>query len=134
MRHDVCGVPAAAGGKGVNPGDLVPLGPTCTHQNVMDKGEYRQVAAELGVAIVCPDTSPRGHHVPDDKNDWKFRKCGAGFYLDATQEPYAKNYRMASYVVDQLPGIVARNFPVDMSRQGIFPAIRWGVMARLRWR
>ena len=94
-------------------------GLTCTHQNVMEKGEYRQVAAELGVAIVCPDTSPRGDRVPDDKNDWKFG-CGAGFYLDATQEPYAKNYRMASYIVDELPGIVARNFPVDMSQQGIF--------------
>jgi S-formylglutathione hydrolase len=94
-------------------------GLTCTHQNVMDKGEYREVAAELGVAIVCPDTSPRGDHVPDDKNDWTFG-CGAGFYLDATQDPYAKNYRMASYIADELPGIVARNFPVDMSRQGIF--------------
>jgi S-formylglutathione hydrolase len=94
-------------------------GLTCTHQNVMDKGEYRRAAAELGVAIVCPDTSPRGDHVPDDKSDWKFG-CGAGFYLDATREPYAKNYRMATYIADELPELVASKFPTDMSRQGIF--------------
>ena len=94
-------------------------GLTCTHQNVMDKGEYRRAAAELGLAIVCPDTSPRGPDVPDDKDDWKFGS-GAGFYLDATQAPYAQNYRMASYVRDELPALVAAQFPVDMSRQGIF--------------
>jgi S-formylglutathione hydrolase len=94
-------------------------GLTCTHQNVMDKGEYRAAAAELGLAIVCPDTSPRGDHVPDDKADWKFGS-GAGFYLDATQAPYADNYRMASYVLDELPELVAASFPVDMSRQGVF--------------
>ena len=58
-------------------------GLTCTHQNVMDKGEYRRVASDLGVAIICPDTSPRGDHVPDDKNDWKFGSARAfrGYYL-----------------------------------------------------
>lgn len=94
-------------------------GLTCTHQNVMDKGEYRRAAAELGLAVVCPDTSPRGEHVPDEKDDWRFGG-GAGFYLDATQAPYAQNYRMASYVRDELAALVAAEFPVDMTRQGIF--------------
>jgi S-formylglutathione hydrolase len=94
-------------------------GLTCTHQNVMDKGEYRRAAAELGIAIICPDTSPRGEDVPDEKDNWQFGQ-GAGFYLDATQEPYATNYRMASYIAEELPALIAVNFPVDMTRQSIF--------------
>lgn len=94
-------------------------GLTCTHQNVMDKGEYRRLAAELGLIVVCPDTSPRGADVPDEKDNWQFG-CGAGFYVDATQAPYAANYRMYSYVTGELPALVAREFPADMSRQGIF--------------
>ncbi|QND51614.1 S-formylglutathione hydrolase [Phyllobacterium sp. 628] len=93
-------------------------GLTCTHQNVMDKGEYRRAAAEHGIAIICPDTSPRGKHVPDEKDNWQFGQ-GAGFYLDAAQEPYAANYRMARYIMDELPALVAANFPVDMQRQSI---------------
>ncbi|RCS24903.1 S-formylglutathione hydrolase [Phyllobacterium salinisoli] len=94
-------------------------GLTCTHQNVMDKGEYRRTAAELGLAIVCPDTSPRGENIPDEKDNWQFG-CGAGFYLDATQAPYAAHYRMATYIADELPALVAQNFPIDLTRQGIF--------------
>jgi S-formylglutathione hydrolase len=94
-------------------------GLTCTHQNVMDKGEYRRIAAELGVAIICPDTSPRGENVPDEKDNWQFGS-GAGFYLDATEEPWSTNYRMASYIATELPELVAANFPVDMLRQSIF--------------
>lgn len=94
-------------------------GLTCTHQNVMDKGEYRAAAAQHGVAVICPDTSPRGPGVPDEAENWQFGS-GAGFYLDATQEPYAKNYRMASYVTRELTELVAANFPLDMKRQGIF--------------
>jgi S-formylglutathione hydrolase len=94
-------------------------GLTCTHQNVMDKGEYRAAAAANGVAIICPDTSPRGEHVPDEPGNWQFGS-GAGFYLDATQAPYDTNYRMESYIRDELPELVARHFPVDMTRQGIF--------------
>lgn len=94
-------------------------GLTCTHQNVMDKGEYRRFAAELGLIVVCPDTSPRGPDVPDEKDNWQFG-CGAGFYVDATQAPYAENYRMYSYVTAELPALVARAFPADMSRQGVF--------------
>ncbi len=93
-------------------------GLTCTHQNVMDKGEYRRLAAELGVAVICPDTSPRGDDVADEPDNWQFGK-GAGFYLDATQAPFAKNYRMYSYVTEELPQLVAANFPLDMDRQAI---------------
>ncbi|MDP3897108.1 MAG: S-formylglutathione hydrolase [Mesorhizobium sp.] len=94
-------------------------GLTCTHQNVMDKGEYRRMAAELGLIVVCPDTSPRGDSVPDEKDNWQFGS-GAGFYLDATEAPYAANYRMQSYVTEELPALIAANFPADMSRQSIF--------------
>jgi S-formylglutathione hydrolase len=93
-------------------------GLTCTHANVMEKGEYRRVAAELGLAVVCPDTSPRGENVPDEDN-WQFGS-GAGFYLDATVPPYDANYRMYSYILDELPRLVGANFAVDMTREGIF--------------
>ncbi len=94
-------------------------GLTCTHANVMDKGEYRRACAELGVILVAPDTSPRGDDVPDDEA-YDFGK-GAGFYADATEEPWAKNFRMRSYVENELPALIAAEFPVaDMARQGIF--------------
>jgi S-formylglutathione hydrolase len=94
-------------------------GLTCTHQNVMDKGEYRRLAAELGLIIVCPDTSPRGEDVPDEPDNWQFGS-GAGFYVDATEAPYAKNYRMRSYLLNELPALIAAEFPADMDRQGVF--------------
>ena len=94
-------------------------GLTCTHANVMEKGEYRAHAAKHGIIIVCPDTSPRGDTVPDDADNWQFGS-GAGFYLDATQEPWRKNYRMESYILKELSELVAKEFPVDMNRQGIF--------------
>ena len=94
-------------------------GLTCTHANVMDKGEYRRACAELGVILVAPDTSPRGDDVPDD-DAYDFGK-GAGFYVDATEQPWAKNFRMRTYVEDELPALIAAEFPVaDMARQGIF--------------
>jgi S-formylglutathione hydrolase len=92
-------------------------GLTCTHANVVEKGQYQRVCAELGLILVAPDTSPRGSDVPDDP-DYDFGQ-GAGFYLDATQEPYARNYRMESYVAGELPDLVAANFPADMARQSI---------------
>lgn len=93
-------------------------GLTCTHANVMEKGEYRRAAAQHGVTIVCPDTSPRGESVPDEDN-WQFGS-GAGFYLDATVAPYDRHYNMYSYVTRELPELIAENFNVDMGRQGIF--------------
>ena len=92
-------------------------GLTCTHANVTDKGEYRRACAELGLVFVAPDTSPRGQGVPDDPA-YDFGQ-GAGFYVDATQAPYAANYRMWSYVTDELPALIARAFPADVARQGI---------------
>ena len=94
-------------------------GLTCTHQNVMDKGEYRKRAAELGLIIVCPDTSPRGDQVPDDATNWQFGK-GAGFYLDAAEEPWNVNYNMKTHILEELPALIADNFPADMSRQSVF--------------
>ncbi|WP_380778847.1 S-formylglutathione hydrolase [Sphingomonas sp. R86520] len=93
-------------------------GLTCTHANVMDKGEYRRACAELGVIFIAPDTSPRGNDVPDDEA-YDFGK-GAGFYVDATEEPWAANFRMRSYIENELPALIAAEFPMaDMTRQGI---------------
>jgi S-formylglutathione hydrolase len=92
-------------------------GLTCTHANVTEKGEYRTACAELGLAFVAPDTSPRGDDVPDgDGYDFGI---GAGFYVDATEEPWSWNYRMWTYVTDELPRLVASEFPVDINRQAI---------------
>ncbi len=94
-------------------------GLTCTHANVMEKGEYRRLAAELGLVIICPDTSPRGDAVPDELTNWQMGK-GAGFYLDATEEPWNNHYRMYSWITSELPDLVSRQFRLDMTRQGIF--------------
>ncbi|MEE4350907.1 MAG: S-formylglutathione hydrolase [Pacificimonas sp.] len=92
-------------------------GLTCNHANVMEKGEYRAACAEHGVILVAPDTSPRGDDVPD-KDQYDLGK-GAGFYVDATAEPWAKHYRMRSYIERELPDLIADVFPVDMARQSI---------------
>ena len=94
-------------------------GLTCTHANVTEKGEYRAACAEQGVVFVAPDTSPRGEGVPDDpEGSWDFG-LGAGFYVDATEEPWDRHYRMWTYVTEELPELVARHFPIDTGRQGI---------------
>jgi S-formylglutathione hydrolase len=92
-------------------------GLTCTHANVTDKGEYRAACAELGLAFVAPDTSPRGEDVADVEG-YDLGK-GAGFYVDSTQEPWSSHYRMWTCVTEELPALVASEFPVDMARQGI---------------
>ena len=92
-------------------------GLTCTHANVTEKGEFRRACAEHGVIFVAPDTSPRGDEVPDDEG-YDFGK-GAGFYVDATQEPWSANFRMRSYIETELPAVIAEHFPADMARQGI---------------
>jgi len=94
-------------------------GLTCTHANVTEKGEYRRICAELGLIFVAPDTSPRGEGVPDDAEGAYDFGLGAGFYVDATQAPFAENYRMWSYVTEELPALVAAEFPADMARQSI---------------
>jgi len=93
-------------------------GLTCTHANVMEKGEYRRAASELGLIIVAPDTSPRGEGVADDEAYDMGQ--GAGFYVDATEEPWAKHFRMRSYIEQELPALIAEEFPADMGRQAIF--------------
>lgn len=92
-------------------------GLTCTHANVTEKGEFRAACAQHGVILIAPDTSPRGEDVPDDEA-YDFGK-GAGFYVDATQAPWAQHFRMRSYIEQELPALVAAEFPVDMARQGI---------------
>ena len=94
-------------------------GLTCTHANVTEKGEYRAACAEHGLIFVAPDTSPRGPDVPTAPDgQWDFG-LGAGFYVDATQEPWSKNYRMWTYVTEELSALVAAEFPVDLDRQAI---------------
>jgi S-formylglutathione hydrolase len=104
------------------PGAKLPVlfylsGLTCTHANVMDKGEYRAACAQHGVIFVCPDTSPRGDDAPDFES-YDFGK-GAGFYVNAVMEPWSEHYHMRHYIEDELPAVIAENFPVDMERQGI---------------
>jgi S-formylglutathione hydrolase len=94
-------------------------GLTCSPINVTEKGEYRRACSELGLIFVAPDTSPRGEHVPSDPaGSWDFG-LGAGFYVDASEEPFAKNYRMWTYVTQELPALVQQEFPVDVERQAI---------------
>src|ERR1700704_1239897 len=94
-------------------------GLTCTHANVTEKGEFRETCAELGLIFVAPDTSPRGEGVPGDPAGAYDFGLGAGFYVDATEAPFARNYRMWSYVTKELPELVAAHFPVDLKRQSI---------------
>jgi S-formylglutathione hydrolase len=94
-------------------------GLTCTHANVTDKGEFRKACAELGLIFIAPDTSPRGEGVADDPEAAYDFGLGAGFYVNAVQEPFAQHYRMRDYVEQELPVIIAENFPADMSAQAI---------------
>ncbi|HEY0411619.1 MAG TPA: S-formylglutathione hydrolase [Allosphingosinicella sp.] len=92
-------------------------GLTCTHANVVEKGGYQRVCAELGLIFVAPDTSPRGPHVADAP-DYDFGQ-GAGFYVDATEAPFAENYRMYSYINAELPALIEEHFPADPARRSI---------------
>ncbi|NUH65311.1 S-formylglutathione hydrolase [Sulfitobacter sp. S0837] len=92
-------------------------GLTCTHENAMTKAGAQLWAAEHGIAVVFPDTSPRGDDVADD-DAYDLGK-GAGFYVNATQDPWAKHYQMWDYLADELPSLLAENFAIDMERQGI---------------
>jgi len=94
-------------------------GLTCTDQNFVTKAGAQQYAAKYGIAIVCPDTSPRGEHVPDDpEGSWDFG-LGAGFYVNATQQPWSEHYQMYDYVVNELPQLIADEFPIDTNRTAI---------------
>lgn len=92
-------------------------GLTCTHENAMTKAGAQQWAAEQGIALVFPDTSPRGDEVPDDEA-YDLGQ-GAGFYVDATEAPWAEHFAMWSYVAEELPEVLAESFALDMNRQAI---------------
>jgi S-formylglutathione hydrolase len=94
-------------------------GLTCTEENFTVKAGAQRVAAELGLMLIAPDTSPRGEGVPDDAEKAYDFGLGAGFYVDATEAPWAQHYRMRSYLETELPALVAAEFPADMTRQGI---------------
>jgi S-formylglutathione hydrolase len=110
-------LPPQAGAGGKLPVVWYLSGLTCTHANVTEKGEYRAACAEQGLIFVAPDTSPRGADVPDDEA-YDFGQ-GAGFYVDATEQPWASHFKMWSYVTEELPALVGAEFPADMERQGI---------------
>ncbi len=104
------------------PGTRLPVlwylsGLTCTHANVTEKGEFRAACAQHGIIFIAPDTSPRGGDLPDDEA-YDFGK-GAGFYVDAMQAPWSANFRMRTYIEQELPALIAEHFPVDTARQGI---------------
>ena len=94
-------------------------GLTCTEETFMIKANALRHAAELGLVLVAPDTSPRGLGLPGEDDDWDFG-TGAGFYLDSEAEPWKRNYRMYSYVTKELPALVEANFPVEAGRKGVF--------------
>ena len=117
MRFGVYLPPAAAAGP-------VPVlfwlsGLTCTEENFIAKAGAQRIAAELGIAIVTPDTSPRGLNSPGETDAFDFG-VGAGFYVDATEAPWSTGYRMYSYLTKELFQLVATSFPVDATRAGIF--------------
>ncbi len=117
MQFSVFVPPQAADGK-------VPVltflsGLTCTEENFMVKSGAQRVAAELGLMLVSPDTSPRGEGVPDDPDDDYDFGLAAGFYLNATQEPWSQHYHMYDYITQELPEIVFGNFPGDAERHGL---------------
>ena len=94
-------------------------GLTCTEENFMIKAGAQRYAAELGIMLVVPDTSPRNTGIEGEDEDWDLGS-GAAFYVDATESPWRKYYHMYSYVVKELPALIAENFPVIPERQGIF--------------
>ena len=94
-------------------------GLTCTEENFMVKSGAQRVAAELGLMLVSPDTSPRGESVPDDPEGDYDMGLAAGFYLNATQQPWMRHYHMYDYITRELPPIVFNNFPGDADRHGL---------------
>ncbi len=94
-------------------------GLTCTDENFVQKAGAQQYASAQGVAIITPDTSPRGEAVPDDSEASYDFGLGAGFYVNATQEPWARHYRMYDYITEELPGLLAENFSVDVEHASI---------------
>jgi S-formylglutathione hydrolase len=94
-------------------------GLTCTEENFTFKAGAQRFAAQYGLMLVVPDTSPRNTGIEGENDDWDFGS-GASFYIDATETPWKTNYQMYSYIVEELPAIIAENFPVRADKQGIF--------------
>jgi S-formylglutathione hydrolase len=117
MRFSVFLPPQAV--QGPVPGVVYLAGLTCNEETFMAKAGAQRVAAELGMALIAPDTSPRGAGIAGEADAWDFG-VGAGFYLDATQAPWATHYRMESYVLDELLPLVGQHLPVDSGRLGLF--------------
>lgn len=121
MKFSVYLPPKALMGK---EGEKVPAvlylaGLTCTEETFMTKAGAQRLAAELNIALIAPDTSPRGANAPGEADSWDFG-VGAGFYLDAQQAPWERNWRMESYLIDELIPLLARHLPIDTQRLGIF--------------
>lgn len=118
MRFSLFKPPAALDGETV-PVVTYLSGLTCTEENVTVKAGFQRAAAELGLMVVAPDTSPRHTDYPGERDEYDFGS-GAGFYVDATEAPWSGAYKMYSYITKDLAAVVAANFPADMARQGIF--------------
>jgi S-formylglutathione hydrolase len=118
MRFGVY-VPPQARQSGPPPVLFYLAGLTCTDETFATKAGAQRVAAELGLVLVTPDTSPRAARFAGDDAAWDFGQ-GAGFYVDATREPWASAYRMFTYVTEELPALVSKRFPVSTSRRGVF--------------
>ena len=104
--------------QGPVPALLFLAGLTCTEETFMVKAGVQRLAAELGLALIAPDTSPRGANAPGEADSWDFG-VGAGFYLDATAEPWARHWRMESYLLKELLPLVSAQLPIDGTRLGI---------------
>lgn len=120
MRVSVFTPPAELHGKGPYPTLLWLSGLSCTEENFTVKAGAQRAAAELGLMIVAPDTSPRGEAVPDLQPKTYDFGLGAGFYVDATETPWSRHYRMSSYVTEELPALIGARFPSDAARTGVF--------------
>ncbi|MBP7352565.1 MAG: S-formylglutathione hydrolase [Comamonas sp.] len=118
MKFSVYLPPKAVAGEKV-PAVLYLAGLTCTEETFMTKAGAQRLAAELNIALIAPDTSPRGANVPGESDSWDFG-VGAGFYLDAQQAPWEQNWRMESYLIEELLPLLARHLPIDTQRLGIF--------------
>ena len=117
MRFSVFLPPQAALGK--VPALLYLAGLTCNEETFMVKAGAQRLAAELGIALIAPDTSPRGANVPGESDSWDFG-VGAGFYLDATEAPWAAHWRMESYLISELLPLLGTHLPVDIDKLGLF--------------
>ena len=106
-------------GRGPVPALLYLAGLTCNEETFMIKAGAQRLAAELGLALIAPDTSPRGANAPGEADSWDFG-VGAGFYLDATESPWVKHWRMESYITKELLPLLHSNLPIDAGRTGIF--------------